>query len=173
MDNKDIEKANTGESKPSWMDGLRIGNQVISSGSPVKVLGIRSDFGTELPFLLCDDTDVWYKGSVEPIPISVPILKGNGFGMSDDLSYGILRTTFTPFGDGTTLEFEDYVIVDLAIPQNCLVKHQYLVEHEGYKPSLHCRTYEGEIRYVHELQNLLDELGCSCRIKVTEEMMKQ
>lgn len=149
---------------------FRIGNYVISRGEITKIIGIRTD--TDDPTYLCENCDIWMP-VIEGIRLNLEILQYNRFGMSDDKSYGILRTTFTPFGEHGVKEFEDYIIIDLKMPQSCLVKHQYLQYHEGFKPSLICRKYDGEIIYFHELQNIMSVCENKVEIKIDPNMKIQ
>lgn len=142
------------------LEELRKGNYVISRGDVTKIVGIRAY--TDGPCVMCENADTWVLlETVKPVPLDKDILETNGFHMCDDKSYGIFKSTFNPFGREHEYELEDYISIDLAVRQACMVRHKYVVEHNGYKPSLNDKQFSGEIIFVHELQNIMD--SCECR----------
>lgn len=142
---------------------LKIGNYVVSRGEVTRIIGVRTD--TDNPTVLCENCDVWV-GDVGSIKLTKDILTRLGFGMSDDNTYGLMRTVFYPFGKLNVCEYEDYLVVDLAMPQSCIVKHQYIKEHENYPPSLLNKSFEGEIVDLHELQNVMETVGCIKKLEL-------
>lgn len=139
---------------------IRNGNYVVSRGELTRVRGLRTD--TEDPCVLCENSDVWVPvETLEPVGLNKDILETNGFRMSDDKSYGIFKSVFKPFGDHNIDEFEDYIAIDLVVRPACLVKHQYVVNTNGKGKGIKDKSFNGEILYAHELQNIMYECGCT------------
>lgn len=153
------------------LEELRKGNYVISRGNVTRVVGIKEDTGGQ--YVMCENDRTWVTlETVGPVPIDKDILETNGFHMCDDKSYGIFKSTFNPFGREHEYELEDYISIDLAVRPACMVRHKYVVEHNGYRPSLYDKQFSGEIIFVHELQNIMDSCGCKKTIVITETEKK-
>ena len=149
------------------LEELRKGNYVISNGEVTRVVGIKEDTGGQ--YVMCENSGTWVPlETVGPVPIDKNILETNGFHMSNDKSYGIFKSTFNPFGGKHSYELEDYISIDLEVRPASLVRHEYAVEHKGYKPSLKDKEFSGEIIFVHELQNIMDSCGCKKTIVIQE-----
>lgn len=155
---KEVENAICGDA----VARLQVGDIVWSRGEETTVVGVRTD--TEDPCVLCSDSDVWM-AEVQPVEITPELLEANGFKVSEDGTYCMLRTLFHPFGEDGVPEFEDFVVVDFAVPSASLVKHQYLCGGDVLaKPFLEHRIFEGGFTYVHELQEAMRSCWCATTI---------
>lgn len=62
-------------------------------------------------------------------------------------------------------EIEDDILIDFDIPVASYVEHSYIVEHDGYLPTLQMKKYEGEIKTVSDLNTLLKTMGINKTIE--------
>lgn len=88
--------------------------------------------------------------------ITPEVLVNNGFRYEKNDGYAIYKTFFEVDG---VLEEKDRILIDFIFPESSLIRHTYLLHHDGYKDSLKSKEYTGSISTLKDLNDLLKLIG--------------
>ena len=101
-------------------------------------------------------TLLYYKSLEGEDKITPELLERNGFAYDKERNYARYRTLME-FNGAKETEVDIYI--DFEIPTASEIVHKYVVEHEGHKPSLCKKTYNGEFDNVEKLNMILKFLN--------------
>ena len=107
-------------------------------------------------------TLLYYKSLEGGDELTPEILERNGFDYDKESNWAKYRTLIEFKG---CKEIEDDILIDFDIPTASYVEHNYIVEHDGYLPTLQMKKYEGEIKTIYDLNILLKTMGVNKQIE--------
>ena len=121
-----------------------------------------TQFATHEPELMVlrtlDDLGLAEEGVLHDILCDAELLSKFGFEGDEDRTVWRKISRFPYEGE---YERGMDIVIDLQYPRSSRVHNNFLVKHAGYKPSLHCKKYDGAVESVRHLQHIMREVGLS------------